>query len=134
MLATIEGAGEPLPANVLAERLLVTGASITSLVDTLERRGLVRRVRPDSDRRVVLIELTDAAHPVIDAYLSEVTALHAAEFAIFTASEREQLTTLLARLAAHIPTLDVETITAAAKPRRVPRKAKASRKRSSPQN
>jgi len=124
MLATVEGAGEPLPANVLAERLLVTGASITSLVDTLERRGLVRRVRPDSDRRVVLIELTDAAQPVIDAYLAEVTALHAAEFAIFTADEREQLTTLLARLAAHITTLDVEAITAAAKPRRALRKAK----------
>ena len=131
MLATIEGAGEPLPANVLAERLLVTGASITSLVDTLERRGLVRRVRPDSDRRIVLIELTDAAQPVIDAYLAEVTALHAAEFAIFTADEREQLTTLLARLAAHITTLDVETITAGAKPRRALRKAKTPRKRSS---
>jgi DNA-binding MarR family transcriptional regulator len=134
MLATIEGAGEPLPANVLAERLLVTGASITSLVDTLERRGLVRRVRPDSDRRIVLIELTDAARPVIDAYLAEVTALHAAEFAIFTAEEREQLTTLLARLAAHITTLDVETITAAAKPRRALRKAKTPRKRSSQRN
>jgi DNA-binding MarR family transcriptional regulator len=134
MLATIEGAGEPLPANVLAERLLVTGASITSLVDTLERRGLVRRVRPDSDRRIVQIELTDAAQPVIDSYLAEVTALHAAEFAIFTAEEREQLTTLLARLAAHITTLDVETITAAAKPRRALRKAKTPRKRSSQRN
>jgi DNA-binding MarR family transcriptional regulator len=133
-LATIEGAGEPLPANVLAERLLVTGASITSLVDTLERRGLVRRVRPDSDRRVVLIELTDAAQPVIDAYLAEVTALHAAEFAIFTAEEREQLTTLLARFAAHIATLDVEAITAAAKPRRALRKSKSPRKRSSMSN
>jgi DNA-binding MarR family transcriptional regulator len=127
MLATIEGAGEPLPASVLAERLLVSGASITSLVDTLERRGLVRRVRPDSDRRVVLIELTDAAQPVIDAYLAEVTALHAAEFAIFTSDEREQLTTLLARLAAHITTLDVEAITAAAKPRKALRKTKTPR-------
>jgi DNA-binding MarR family transcriptional regulator len=133
-LATIEGAGEPLPANVLAERLLVTGASITSVVDTLERRGLVRRVRPDSDRRIVLIELTGAAQPVIDAYLAEVTALHAAEFAIFTSDEREQLTTLLARLAAHITTLDVEAITAAAKPRRAPRKAKTPRTRSSQRN
>jgi DNA-binding MarR family transcriptional regulator len=124
MLATIEGAGEPLPANVLAERLLVTGASITSLVDTLERRGLVRRVRRDSDRRIVLIELTDAAQPVIDGYLAEVTALHAAEFAIFTAEEREQLTTLLARFAAHITTLDLDSITAAAKPRRTLRTAK----------
>ena len=70
----------------------------------------------------------DADH---DTYLAEVTALHAAEFAIFTAEEREQLSTLLARLAAHITTLDVETITAAAKPRRARRKAKTPRKRSS---
>jgi DNA-binding MarR family transcriptional regulator len=133
-LATIEGAGEPLPANVLAERLLVTGASITSVVDTLERRGLVRRVRPDSDRRIVLIELTAEAQPVIDAYLAEVTALHAAEFAIFTSNEREQLTTLLGRLAAHITTLDVEAITAAAKPRRARPKAKTSRARSPKRN
>jgi DNA-binding MarR family transcriptional regulator len=133
MLATIEGAGEPLPANVLAERLLVTGASITSLVDTLERRGLVRRVRPDSDRRMVLIELTDAARPVVDAYLAEVTALHAAEFAIFTPDEREQLTTLLARLAERITTLDLDSITSAAKPRRALREAKPhQRKRSTP--
>jgi len=122
MLATIEGAGEPLPANVLAERLLVSGASITSLVDTLERRGLVRRVRPDRDRRIVLVELTDAAQPVIDAYLAEVTALHAAEFAIFTVDEREQLINLLARFAAHLMTLDLDSITAAAKPRKALRK------------
>ena len=125
LLATVEGAGEPLPANVLAERLLVSGASITSLVDTLERRGLVRRVRPDHDRRIVLIELTDAAQPVIDTYLAEVTALHAAEFSIFTADEREQLTDLLARLSAHLTTLDLDSITAAAKPRRALRKAGA---------
>lgn len=118
MLATIEGSGGPLAASVLAERLLVSGASITSLVDTLERRGLVRRVRPDGDRRVVLVELTEAAQPVIDAFLAEITALHAAEFSIFTPDEREQFITLLARFAAHVETLDVDAITARAKPRR----------------
>ena len=49
LLATLEAASEPLPANVLADRLLVSGASMTSLVDTLDRRGLARRVRPDHD-------------------------------------------------------------------------------------
>jgi hypothetical protein len=75
-------------------------------------------VRPDRDRRIVLVELTDAAQPVIDACLTEVSALHAAEFAIFTADEREQLINLLARFAAHLTTLDLDSITAAAKPRR----------------
>lgn len=132
LLATIEGAGEPLPASVLSERLLVSGASITSLVDTLERRGLVRRVRPNHDRRVVLIELTEAAQPVIDAYLAEVTALHAAEFSIFTADERQQLTDLLARLSAHLTTLDLESITAAAKPRRSRRGTRSRERKGTP--
>jgi len=125
LLATLEGAGQALPANVLAERLLVTGASITSLVDTLQRKGLVRRVRPDGDRRVVLVELTDDAKPVLDAFLPEITALHAAEFEIFTPDEREQLITLLARLATHITTLDVDTIAGAAQPRRSSRRRKS---------
>jgi muconolactone delta-isomerase len=47
-----------------------------------------------------------------------VTALHAAEFAIFTADEREQLINLLARFAAHLMTLDLDSVTAAAKPRK----------------
>ena len=124
LLATIEGAGEALPASVLADRLLVSGASITSLVDTLERKGLVRRVRPENDRRVVLVELTSAARPVIDEFLAEVTALHAAEFSIFTPEEREKLISLLSRLADHITTLDVDSIAGAARPRRKPRRGK----------
>jgi DNA-binding MarR family transcriptional regulator len=120
LLATIEGAGAPLAANVLAERLLVTGASITSLVDTLERKGLVRRMRSDNDRRLVMVELTDAAQPVIDEFLAEVTALHAAEFAIFSPEERAQFTGLLGRLAAHISSLDVDEIVKSTKPRRRP--------------
>jgi DNA-binding MarR family transcriptional regulator len=39
----------------MAERLIVTTASVTSLLDTLERRGLLER-RPDpTDRRRPLI-------------------------------------------------------------------------------
>jgi DNA-binding MarR family transcriptional regulator len=118
LLATLEGAGEPLPHSTLAERLFVTGASVTSLVDTLERKGLVRRDRHEDDRRVVLVELTDAAYPVIDAYLAEVTALHRAEFDVLSDDERETLTTLLARVAARIEGLDVDTVVQDARPRR----------------
>jgi len=118
LLATLEGAGEPLSHSAIAERLFITGASVTSLVDTLERRGLVRRTRDHEDRRVVLVELTDAAHPVIDAYLAEVTALHRAEFAVLDDQERETLILLLARVAAAIQQTDVDAVVAKARPRR----------------
>jgi hypothetical protein len=38
-LAVLEGAGQPLSPTTIAERLIVTTASVTSLLDTLERRG-----------------------------------------------------------------------------------------------
>ena len=57
-LAILDGAGEPLPGHVIAGRLLVSSASMTSLVDTLERRGLVERHPHPTDRRKVLIHLT----------------------------------------------------------------------------
>lgn len=118
LLATLEGAAEPLASSAIAERLFVTGASVTSLVDTLERKGYVTRTRAAEDRRVVLVELTDKARPVIDAYLAEVTALHAAEFAGLDEEERELLCTLLAKVSAGVQGLDVDRVVAQAKPRR----------------
>lgn len=122
LLATLEGAEEPLSHSAIAERLFVTGASITSLVDTLERKGLVRRVRDDSDRRVVLVELTDEAYPMIDTYLAEVTTLHAHEFAVLDEQERETFVMLLAKVATSIESLDVDAVVATTRPRKRPRR------------
>ncbi len=129
LLGTLEGAGRPLPHNELAERLFVTGASVTSIVDTLERKGLVRRVRQESDRRVVLVELTEAAYPVIDRFLSQITALHRAEFSVLDEEERETLVRLLGKLAAGIEAADVERAVATAEPRHVPARLLAQRQR-----
>ena len=123
LLATLEGAAGPLSQSAIAERMIITGASVSSLVDTLERKGLVRRVPSTADRRTTLVELTDTAIPVIDAYLAEVTTLHAHEFAGLDEEERETLVTLLAKVAAAIEALDVDAVVATARPRRRPRRA-----------
>ena len=44
----------------LGARLVLDSASITGVVDRLEKHGLVERTRPKHDRRVQFIELTDA--------------------------------------------------------------------------
>lgn len=126
LLATLEGAGEPLSHSAIAERLFVTGASVTSLVDTLERKGLVRRIQDASDRRVVLVELTDAAQPVIDSYLADVTTLHAHMFADLDERERETFVMLLAKVATTIEALDVDEAVAKGRPRR---RARTSRRK-----
>lgn len=43
----------------LARRMFIHPATVVNLVDRLEERGLVARVRSRTDRRVVDIELTD---------------------------------------------------------------------------
>ena len=43
----------------LAERILHSKSGFTRVVDRMEQAGLVRRVRPEHDRRTILIVLTD---------------------------------------------------------------------------
>jgi DNA-binding MarR family transcriptional regulator len=49
----------PLTTGELARELLVHQSSTSLLLDRLEARGLVRRVRRRDDRRYVRVELTD---------------------------------------------------------------------------
>ncbi|CAG6398568.1 MarR family transcriptional regulator [Streptomyces cocklensis] len=52
-------ADEPLRMRDLGEALNVAARTVTSLVDALERDGLVERVRHPTDRRAYLLALTD---------------------------------------------------------------------------
>ncbi len=47
----------PLTAGELAARAHLTSGAITAVLDRLEARGLVRRVRDTQDRRKVMVEL-----------------------------------------------------------------------------
>lgn len=53
------GAAEPPRMADLAQRLEVVPRAVTTLVDALEERGLVRRAPDPHNRRVIRIELTD---------------------------------------------------------------------------
>jgi DNA-binding MarR family transcriptional regulator len=48
-----------LPSGEIANRMIARDPDITRLVDRLERRGLVRRVRGRTDRRIVEVGITD---------------------------------------------------------------------------
>src|SRR3712207_5096970 len=53
--------GEALTAGRLGEAVGLRSASVTALVDRLERVGHVRRVRDPEDRRRVSLEMSDSA-------------------------------------------------------------------------
>jgi DNA-binding MarR family transcriptional regulator len=71
-LAVLDGADGPLTGTDIASHLLVTTASITSLLDTLARRGYIERQPHPHDRRKTLISLTDAGRDLVDAMLPTV--------------------------------------------------------------
>jgi DNA-binding MarR family transcriptional regulator len=48
----------PMPAGEIAQRTGLATASVTALVDRLEKRGLARRVRDGADRRRIIVEAT----------------------------------------------------------------------------
>jgi len=49
---------EPATAGEIAEMARVSPASVTGMLDELEREGIITRVRSDSDRRRVNVTLT----------------------------------------------------------------------------
>jgi DNA-binding MarR family transcriptional regulator len=62
VLVQLEDSPEGIPMNQLAERILHSKSGFTRVVDRMEEEGLVRRVRPEHDRRTILVVLTDTGN------------------------------------------------------------------------
>ena len=74
-LSALRIAGPPfrLSPTRLGRGLMLSSAGVTSRIDRLERRGLVRRLRDPDDRRGVIVELTDEGLEVVDAAVAALT-------------------------------------------------------------
>ena len=59
VLVHLEDRPEGLRMNELAERILYSKSGFTRVVDRMEEVGLVRRIRPENDRRSILVSLTN---------------------------------------------------------------------------
>jgi len=117
VLAVLEGADQPLAGHVIAERLLVSSASMTSLLDTLERRGLIERHRHPDDRRKVLIHLTDEARVIVDQMLPAVNGANTDAVALVGEADRQQLIATMTAIRAQLDALASQP-PPVAKPRR----------------
>ena len=54
-----------MPPSTLSDRLIVTRATVTGVVDSLAQRGFVRRTANPADRRSLLVEITPAGLAVL---------------------------------------------------------------------
>jgi len=66
VLVHLEESPQGIPMNELAERILYSKSGFTRVVDRLEEAGLVQRVRPDNDRRSILVVLTDEGRSAME--------------------------------------------------------------------
>ncbi|TPG19468.1 MarR family winged helix-turn-helix transcriptional regulator [Pedococcus bigeumensis] len=84
--------------GTIAAHLRIAPRSVTEVLDGLEERGLVRRVPDPTDRRAVLVELTDAGLSL----LAEVDAARDGESAtylsVLSVRDRAHLARLLRKL------------------------------------
>ena len=55
-----------MPMSRLAEMLDVSLSNATGLIDRVEERGFVERIRVPSDRRIVLVRITPAGRQMLD--------------------------------------------------------------------
>ena len=85
-------------ASGLCKGVSYDPGAMTRMIDRLERKGLVRRVRCPEDRRVVKVALTDegkAVYPKLIASAAEVTNR---SLEGFTKTDAQQLEGLLQRI------------------------------------
>jgi MarR family 2-MHQ and catechol resistance regulon transcriptional repressor len=62
----------PMTISAIGEKVLLASASMTSAIDRLEKRELVRRRSCSSDRRIRIVELTDCGK----AFIEEIYSRH----------------------------------------------------------
>ena len=105
MLLYDKAANRPKPGAPadLAECAGVTRATMTGLIDTLERDGLVKREPDPEDRRRMSVHLTDKGLSTLQAVLPGHFQWMAALMAPLDETERKQLVRLLSKLSERIP-------------------------------
>ena len=89
----------------LAAHAGITASTATRILDALERRGVVLRLRDDDDRRVVAVSLTDQGETLVHAEREWLRGRQRAFYAALPSAEQELAPDLLFRLAALIDEL-----------------------------
>ena len=86
----------------LGQQLGLESASITALIDRMERAGHVSRERDAGDRRRVVLTVTPSAVALGQAFFGPLIERASAELAQFSDSERKLIDRFLARMQAAV--------------------------------
>jgi DNA-binding MarR family transcriptional regulator len=101
--------GGPRTPAELADAAGVTRATMTGLIDTLERDGFVKREPDPDDRRMMSVRLTAKGDRFLNDFLPGYFKAIAGLMTPLSESERKTLVRLLGKVQQHIATLRSET-------------------------
>ena len=110
VMLAIEKEGNP-STSTLARHIAVSQATVTRIIDRLERARLVGREKASQDRRVVNVSLTDAGRAKLAAAPTPLQASFLREYGKLEDWERHMLRSSLLRIA---KMMDAEDLPAAA--------------------
>ncbi|MGB1560243.1 MAG: MarR family winged helix-turn-helix transcriptional regulator [Sinimarinibacterium flocculans] len=106
LLEALRSDGDAPTAGRLAQRVSLTQGTVTSILDRLEARGLVRRSRANDDRRRVLVALTPRGRSLLGKAPPLMHADFLRGFAALTTSDRAGLLDAVDRIAALMRSVD----------------------------
>ena len=88
----------PQAQNILGEKILKSNSNMTTVIDNLEKRQLVRRERAKDDRRKIIVHLTnDGLNLIKDIFPKHVQAIQQ-QFSVLNGEEKQLLCDLLRKL------------------------------------
>lgn len=98
VLSRLADSPTPLAPNEIASQLIITRATVTGLIDSLEQRGYVRRVPHPSDRRMLNVEILPEGVKVAARFRRAVHRQEKIWFDALSAAEQQRLVKSLHRL------------------------------------
>lgn len=109
VMQAIEKEGSP-STSTLARSIVVSQATVTRIIDRLERDGLVKREKSSKDKRVVNVSLTDAGRAKLEVAPEPLQAEFLRKYRELESWEQQMLKSSLLRVASM---MDAEHLDAA---------------------
>ncbi|MEN9485844.1 MarR family transcriptional regulator [Sphaerotilus montanus] len=102
-LLMLLAANAQLTPKQLAQSLALSAPNLTILLDRMQDRGMLQRVRSEVDRRSQHVMLTDAGRALTDEIATKTPAMEAELDSCLSRAERALLIELLDKIARHRP-------------------------------
>lgn len=102
VLATLRRSGAPyaLRPSDLSKSSMLTSGTMTSRLDRMEKKGLVRRASDPDDRRALMVHLTEDGLALVNEVAAKHFELEAELLSVLSTDDRKQLEGILGRWSA----------------------------------